>query len=95
MNGIRDFLCDYIVNVHHSFVRKSLPDLVLYTKKIAIVHGESHPELIEVAILFSQVNDELLQHMKKEEEILFPAIKELMLSVQRKQNQLSDSEISG
>lgn len=71
------FLCDYIVNTHHKYVLKSLPDLVTYTEKLANVHGDRHPELIEVASLFSQVNTELLQHMKNEEQVLFPAIKDL------------------
>jgi Regulator of cell morphogenesis and NO signaling len=74
------FLCDYIVNIHHKYVLKSMPELVMYTEKIASVHGERHPELAEVADLFSQINKELLQHMKKEEEVLFPSIKEAMSS---------------
>ena len=69
------FLSDYIVNTHHKFVLKHLPELVFYTQKIADVHGPHHPELIEVADLFSKINAELLQHMKNEEEVLFPAIK--------------------
>lgn len=72
------FLSDYIVNTHHKFVVKNLPDLVFYTQKIANVHGEHHPELIEVADLFAKINDELLQHLKNEEEVLFPAIKEVV-----------------
>ena len=71
------FLCDYIVNTHHKHVMKMLPELVGYTKKIASVHGENHKELIEVADLFSQISLELTQHMKKEEEVLFPAIKKI------------------
>jgi regulator of cell morphogenesis and NO signaling len=69
------FLCDYIVNTHHKFVLKNLPELVFYTRKIAGVHGEHHQELIEIAELFSKINDELMQHLKNEEEVLFPAIK--------------------
>jgi regulator of cell morphogenesis and NO signaling len=74
------FLCDYIVNTHHKYVLKSLPELVMYTEKITSVHGERHPELAEVAGLLAQINKELLQHMKKEEEVLFPAIKEALSS---------------
>jgi regulator of cell morphogenesis and NO signaling len=70
------FLSEYIVNTHHKFVLKNLPELVFYTQKIASVHGENHPELLEVADSFAQINDELLQHLKNEEEVLFPAIKE-------------------
>ncbi|MGE5421293.1 MAG: iron-sulfur cluster repair di-iron protein [Chloroflexota bacterium] len=71
------FLCDYIVNVHHTYVKKTLPELVFYTQKIARVHGENHPELREVADLFAQVNSDLLQHLKKEEEKIFPAVKDV------------------
>lgn len=88
------FLCDYIVNEHHSYVRKTLPDLVHYTNKIANVHGERHPELIEVAGLFSQVNNELLQHMKKEEDKLFPAVKELFSTGSEQSKETIKSELS-
>jgi len=72
------FLCEYIVNTHHKFVLKNLPELVFYTQKIASVHGDHHPELIEVADLIVKINAELLQHLKNEEEVLFPAIKEVV-----------------
>jgi regulator of cell morphogenesis and NO signaling len=74
------FLIDYIVNTHHKYVIKSLPELVAYTEKIVSVHGERHPELAEVANLFSQISRELVQHMKNEEEVLFPAIKKTLSS---------------
>jgi len=70
------FLIDYIINTHHKFVLKNLPELVFYTQKIADVHGDHHPELIEVASLFFKINEELLQHLKNEEEVLFPAVKQ-------------------
>lgn len=88
------FLCDYIVNIHHKYVLKSLPDLVMYTEKIASVHGKNHPELQSVANLFSQINKELLQHMKNEEEVLFPAIKEAMLNGSNKAKETIISEIA-
>jgi regulator of cell morphogenesis and NO signaling len=72
------FLSEYIVNTHHKFVLKNLPELVFYTQKIASVHGENHSELVEVADLFVKINAELLQHLKNEEEVLFPAIKDVI-----------------
>ncbi len=74
------FLADYIVNTHHKFVVKSLPDLLFYTRKIESVHGDHHPELMEIAELMEMINKELLQHLHQEEEVLFPAIKEVMKS---------------
>jgi len=74
------FLADYIVNTHHKYVLKSLPELVYYTQKIATVHGSHHPELIEVADLFGKISTELTQHLQKEEEILFPTVKDALKS---------------
>ena len=73
-----DFLCDYIVNTHHQTVMKLLPELTFYTQKIAEVHGDNHPELSEIANLFAQVDTELRQHLCNEEEVLFPAIREVL-----------------
>lgn len=72
-----DFLADYIVNTHHSYVKKTLPDLRTYAAKVAGVHGGHHPELVAIQQLVEQVNAELVAHMIKEEKILFPYIKEL------------------
>jgi regulator of cell morphogenesis and NO signaling len=89
-----DFLCDYIVNFHHKYVFKTLPELVLYTRKIADVHGNNHQELQEVASLFGQINSELLQHLRNEEEILFPAIKQLLKHGNDEARNIVKSEIT-
>lgn len=88
------FLADYIVNTHHQYVVKTLPELVFYTQKIANVHGPHHPELVEVAALFAQVNSDLLQHLRKEEEVLFPAIKEALKGEAPNAKETIASEIS-
>jgi len=87
------FLSEYIVNTHHKFVLKNLPDLVFYTQKIANVHGDHHPELIEIAHRFEKINEELLQHLKNEEEVLFPAIKETVATGSAKAKETIISEI--
>ena len=89
-----DFLCDYIVNFHHKYVFKTLPELVFYTRKIADVHGNNHPELQEVESLFGQINSELLQHLRNEEEILFPAIKQLLKHGNDESRNIVKSEIT-
>ncbi len=87
------FLSDYIVNTHHKFVVKNLPELVFYTQKIANVHGDHHPELLEIASLFGKINTELLQHLKNEEEVLFPAIKEAVSTNSSKAKETIKTEI--
>lgn len=73
-----DFLSDYIVNTHHNYVRKNLPDLMVYGKKVMQVHGGQHPELLIIHQLIEEVNEELSAHMIKEEQVLFPYIKQLV-----------------
>jgi regulator of cell morphogenesis and NO signaling len=73
-----DFLADYIVNTHHSYVKKALPELVTYATKVASVHGQQHPELYTIKSLVDDVNAEMSGHMVKEEKVLFPYIKALV-----------------
>jgi regulator of cell morphogenesis and NO signaling len=73
-----DQLIDHIIEVHHSYVLESIPVLQKYLHKIADVHGANHPELTIVEDFFNQAAANLLQHMQKEEQILFPAIKEMI-----------------
>lgn len=77
-----DFLIEFIIKEHHSYVRNMIPLLLSHTKKIAEVHGANHPELISIAKTFGQISKELSYHMRKEEEILFPYIMELSRSKQ-------------
>ena len=87
------FLSDYIVNTHHKFVMKHLPELLFYTDKIATVHGNNHSELVEVVKIFEEINKELRQHLKNEEEVLFPAIKETLNQPSAKSKETIKSEI--
>lgn len=73
-----DFLCDFIVNKHHKYVTEAIPMLLEFSAKVARVHGERHPETIDIAHYFKNVADELLSHMPKEEGVLFPYIKQLV-----------------
>lgn len=75
-----DFLADYIVNTHHAYVRKNLPDIRAYASKVYSVHGNRHPELNNVKQLVESIANELIPHMEKEETILFPYIKQLVQS---------------
>ncbi|MEP1032244.1 iron-sulfur cluster repair di-iron protein [Ekhidna sp.] len=73
-----DVLADYIVETHHTYVEKKLPELKAYLKKVAAVHGEHNPEVIKIHELFEASAGELAMHMKKEEMILFPFIRQMM-----------------
>ncbi|MDA8273100.1 MAG: iron-sulfur cluster repair di-iron protein [Deltaproteobacteria bacterium] len=70
-----DFLIDYIVNIHHTFLRIHLPEATEYVEKIAHVHGDRHRELIRIRELFIKMSRALIIHLDKEEKELFQHIK--------------------
>jgi regulator of cell morphogenesis and NO signaling len=73
------FLTDYIIHTHHQYVSKAISQILPLAQKVADVHGEHHPELVVINELFNDLADELLSHMQKEEKILFPYIKKLVV----------------
>lgn len=73
-----NLLIDYIEQRHHRFVRDKLPEIEIYAKKVAKVHGSRHEELNEILYEFLMLKDELINHLEKEERLLFPYIKELV-----------------
>lgn len=70
-------LAGHIEATHHEFLRRELPRLRRLTDKVAAVHGETDPRLGEVRGRLHLLADELESHMWKEEEILFPLIRQL------------------
>ena len=72
-----DLLADYIEKIHHSYVQEKTIEIQPYLDKICKVHGEHHPELLEIKEEFNASAGELAAHMKKEELILFPFIRKM------------------
>jgi len=75
-----DFLADYIYNQHHLYYYNELPVLKGLIIKVAQHHGDNHPELKYLYSLFGQLVHELDTHFMKEEKIVFPFIKALVLA---------------
>lgn len=70
-------LCDYIEKRHHAYVVENIPFLQQKLEKLCNVHGSNHPELFEVKELFDGASHNLTNHLYKEEQILFPYIRQL------------------
>ncbi len=73
-----DLLIDYIEKKHHRYVEEKIPVLRQFLDKLCRVHGEHHPELLKINELFTASAGELASHMKKEELVLFPFVKQLV-----------------
>jgi regulator of cell morphogenesis and NO signaling len=70
-----NLLIDYIIEKHHEYIQEKTPVLLMYLDKLCKVHGERHPELFEINSLFKIASSELLNHLQKEELVLFPFVK--------------------
>ncbi|MCJ7935664.1 MAG: iron-sulfur cluster repair di-iron protein [Chryseobacterium sp.] len=73
-----DLLADYIEKTHHRYVEEKTPVLQAFLNKLCKVHGERHPELFEINTLFNESAHDLAAHMKKEELILFPFVRNMV-----------------
>jgi len=70
-------LCDCIETTFHTHLKEELPRVGVLLYRVAEGHGERHHELNRVLELYSLFSGELKMHMMKEEETLFPFIREL------------------
>ena len=63
---------DHIVTKHHVFMKEVMPRLDFLTQKVAKVHGQEDPRLLELRAIYLQFQAETYAHLEKEERILFP-----------------------
>ena len=70
-------LADHIVAQHHAYLRGELPRLSERIDRVVAAHGDKHPELLEVRSVFAALQAEMTAHMMKEEQVLFPVIRQL------------------
>ncbi|MBU8908013.1 iron-sulfur cluster repair di-iron protein [Desertibacillus haloalkaliphilus] len=69
-------IINHVVKKHHGYLTQELTPLSQFVTKVYRVHGGDRPELADVHQLFFQLKDELLEHLQKEEEAVFPLIKD-------------------
>ena len=70
-------LADHIEQTHHAYLKEELPRLQWMTEKVARVHGDKEPRLLQTRAAFVALKNELEPHMMKEERILFPILRQL------------------
>src|SRR5208337_744351 len=70
-------LAQHIVDTHHAFTQAEIARLTGLIAKVVAAHGQSHPELSRVEMTFAGLAEELREHMRKEENLLFPYIAQM------------------
>ena len=72
-----DDLIDHILEDYHKPLHEELPRLEAMAKKVNQVHGDKYPDTLpQILSTYLGLEDELQRHMAKEEQILFPMIRQ-------------------
>jgi regulator of cell morphogenesis and NO signaling len=75
-NWETNLLIDFILQHHHEYVRLTIPQIKNLLQTVCQVH-EVNPELQEVKQHFEALAEDLLGHLPREEDVLFPALRRL------------------
>src|SRR6185312_8456681 len=67
-------LAAHIVERHHAQAKRELPRLAELAAKVHVRHGHMYPELNQLHELVDSINSEMITHMLKEEQVLFPRL---------------------
>lgn len=73
-------LVEHIERLHHAYLHTELPRLEAMVTKVSRVHGDKEPRLLQVRDLLLGLSAELTTHLMKEEQVLFPMIRQLEAS---------------
>jgi regulator of cell morphogenesis and NO signaling len=77
MDGSLSEAVDHLLETHHKYLKEALPRLAALLDKVVDAHVARHPELTTVRELFSELRADLEPHLMKEEQVLFPMIKQI------------------
>jgi regulator of cell morphogenesis and NO signaling len=72
-----DFLADYIIHVHHGYLRQTLPVLETHLHHFIEEHRKKFPWLDELQLQFDKLNIGIPVHLAQQEESIFPYIKQV------------------
>jgi regulator of cell morphogenesis and NO signaling len=84
-----DFLTAYIINVHHRYLRESLPRIQDQLERFTKSHTKQYPYLSELLAQFANLYKEFFPHLDQEEEVLFPYIRQIAHAYQSKESYAS------
>lgn len=70
-------LITHILDKHHVYTKEELERITPLMTKVATVYRERRPELERVQGLFLELKRELITHMLKEEQVLFPYVEQM------------------
>ena len=79
-----DFLIEYIVNIHHEYLRHALKDIKVQLEQFVVKHIAKYPHLSDLEKVYDQLVQDTLPHLQEEEEVIFPYIRQLSAASKEK-----------
>ena len=79
------FLIDYILHVHHAYIKQAIPNLTQQLNSFVSGHLKKYPYLGAVEETFANLAKVLLEHIQKEEESIFPYVRQITNTYERKE----------
>lgn len=70
-------LCDHLVETHHVYIREHGPVILDLLAQVQAKY-QQNTDIKKIQILFWHLYQDLLQHLPKEEHVLFPMAKQLL-----------------
>lgn len=70
-------LCQHLMSAHHEFFRRELPRLAALLGKVQATYSESHPDTRDLDAAFQKFRAALKSHTEREQQELFPLVREL------------------
>ncbi|HEX4849459.1 MAG TPA: DUF542 domain-containing protein, partial [Puia sp.] len=83
------FLADYIVHIHHEYLRAILPEAMESIQLFAKGHQKKYNYVTELSDIFCKLANEMLIHIRKEEEVIFPYIRQIVHAYENKESYAS------
>jgi regulator of cell morphogenesis and NO signaling len=77
LDSATNTIIEHVITNYHRPLQEELAMLSPYVTKVTRVHGGHRPELHKMNELFFEFKKEMIEHCAKEEETVFPLIKQL------------------
>lgn len=81
-----DFLIEYIINIHHYYLRHTIPVIAEQLHQFVDEHKKKYPFLTDLETTFLLLEKKMVPHLNQEEEIIFPYIRQLAHAYESKES---------
>jgi regulator of cell morphogenesis and NO signaling len=80
-----EFLIDYILNIHHAYLKHTIPELNRALRSFVSSHNDKYSYIFFVEEAFNDLASEIIEHLEHEEESIFPYLKLVSTTYTRKE----------